>query len=123
MVESKDEINIEKESRKAGYDTHEANLRPVITIAVISIAILVVSIILIEQYFIATKERLVEEVVLSPQSVALRELRAREDETLNSYRVVDAQKRIYQIPIDRAMELIAEEAYKNRQAGIGSREQ
>ena len=118
MTENKDEIKIDKESGQAGYDTHEANLQPIIIIGVVSIVLLVLSLILIDQYFIATKERLVEEVVLSPQSVALRELRAREDEVLKSYKVIDAAKGVYQIPIDHAMELIVNEAYRNQQENI-----
>jgi hypothetical protein len=118
MAEQRDEIKVDKESLQAGYDAHEANLKPVIIIGVSSVILLVLSIILIDQYFIATKERLVEEMVLSPQSTALRELRAREEEALNSYRVIDAEKGIYQIPIDRAMELIANEAYRSQQTSL-----
>ena len=119
MTENTDEIKIDKKSGEAGYDTHEANLKPIIIIGIVSIVLLVLSLILIDQYFIAAKERLVEEVVLAPQSIALRELRAREDETLNSYKVIDTTKGIYQIPIDRAMELIAKEAYENQQGKTG----
>jgi len=115
MVEDKNERKIEVESRRAGYDAHEANLRPIIIIGVVSIILLIVSVVLVDQLFISTKERLVEEVVLSPESTALREQRAREDEVLGSYRVIDAGKGIYQIPIERAMELLADEAYKNQQ--------
>ncbi len=115
MIEDNDNRKIAAESRQAGYDAHEANLRPIIIIGVVSIALLIVSLVLVDQFFIATKERLVEEVVLSPESIALREQRAREEEVLNSYHVIDAGKGIYQIPIQRAMELLANEAYKNQQ--------
>ena len=118
MSDNIDDIKIDKESSDAGYDVHEANLKPIIIIGVVSIVLLVVSLILIYQFFIATRERLVEEVVLSPQSVALRELRAHEDEVLNTYRVVDAEKGIYQIPISRAKELIADEAYRIKQTNV-----
>jgi hypothetical protein len=111
---NKIDSSITKQSREAGYETHDADLKPIIIIGLVSLILLVASIILIDQYFIATRERLVNEVVLSPQSIALRELRAREDEVLNSYKIVDSQNGIYRIPIERAMELIADEAFKRR---------
>jgi hypothetical protein len=99
---------------EAGYETHDARLKPIIIIGVVSIILLVFSLYLVNALFVATKERLVQEMVLAPQSVTMRELRARENEILNSYRVIDAERGIYQIPVDRAMELIANEAYEKR---------
>jgi hypothetical protein len=119
MSEDREDIRVDSESGRAGYDTHDANLKPIIAIGVVSIVLLVVILIFIDLIFISTKEKLVEEMVLSPQSLALRELRAKEDEALNSYRVLDAEKGVYRIPIERAVELIAAEAYRNQQMNIG----
>lgn len=62
-------------------------------------------------FFFAARERQVYEYVLQPVSADLRALKARENETLYSYKVLDAEKGIYQIPIDRAMKLLSEESF------------
>jgi hypothetical protein len=55
--------------------------------------------------------------VLKPESAPLRDLRAREMETLTTYKVLDPVKSVYRIPISRAMELMADEAYQEQQKG------
>jgi len=75
---------------------------------------MIVILVLLYEYFMASSRNMVEEMVLKPQSVALRELRAREVEELNSYKILDPEKGIYRIPIDRAIELMADEAYRQR---------
>ena len=95
----------------AGYEAQEVDIKRIVLIGLAFIALLIISLLIIDQYFTITTEQRVEEVVLRPVSVALRELRSREDDVLNSYKVLDAQRRTYQIPIDRAMELVAQEAF------------
>jgi hypothetical protein len=69
--------------------------------------------------FLSTSEELVDQTVYKPQSTAIRELRAREAEELNSYKLLDPNKKIYQIPIDRAIKLMADEAYMKRSKEVG----
>ncbi|MFC1555169.1 hypothetical protein ACFL7D_11100, partial [candidate division KSB1 bacterium] len=45
-----------------------------------------------------------------PQSEKLLNIREREKAGLNEYKLIDEEKNIYQIPIERAMELIAAES-------------
>lgn len=97
-----------------GYEKRDVNLAKVLIYGLLGIAVLVVIVFFVLDYFTAASEEAIYEAQLKPESVALRELRAREDEELNSYAVLDAQKGIYRIPIGRAMELIAEEAYRAR---------
>jgi len=94
-----------------GYEKKDTSARGILIVALISLVIVVLSIVLTNELFIATREELVGEMVLKPESAALRDLRAREAATLFSYGVVDSVKGIYHIPIDRAMKLMAEEAY------------
>ncbi len=68
--------------------------------------------IILNSMFTASKEQQVQDSVLKPESVELRDLRARETETLNSYKVIDEANGVVQIPIDRAMQLLAEEAFE-----------
>lgn len=95
-----------------GYEKRDTNVRGIVWVTLISAVIIVLSVIMVNELFIATKEEIVEEVVLKPESVPLRELRARETSILESYDVIDAPKGIYRIPIERAMKLMAERAYE-----------
>ena len=61
-----------------------------------------------------SKENLIYEQQLSTRSKTLRDLRATEEETLNSYKVLNADSGRYQIPIEQAMKLMADEAYQRR---------
>ena len=94
-----------------GYEEKDTSTRGILIVALMSIIVVVVAVILTNELFIATREELVEEMVLRPESAALRDLRAREAALLFSYDVVDSAGGIYRIPIDRAMKLMAEEAY------------
>lgn len=78
----------------------------------VSLLILVILVVLTNEFFLATKESLVTETVLRPESIPLRELRARETEILTSYGVIDAQAGVYRIPIEEAVQRMAEEAYE-----------
>jgi len=96
----------------AGYEKKDISANKVIFVGVMGILFLVVIIIALMDYFTVTKEEQIYESVLRPESTVLRELRAREMEVLNSYKLLDAQKGVYQIPISRAIELMADSAYQ-----------
>ena len=100
-----------------GYEKRDINLKKIISITIAMFILLVVILVALTQYFVTFKEQQVYKSVLQPESKELRELRAREDEILNSYKVIDKEKGIYQIPIIRAMELVAEESYKKSVSG------
>ena len=102
------------ETGPSGYEKQDVSVNKVVLWGVMSILIVVVVIIWGLDYFTAVKEEIVQTQVLSPQSVALRELRAREAEELGSYKRLDSAGGIYRVPIDRAMEIIADEAYRER---------
>ena len=114
MAEEKHEHNA-PDNESPGYEKSDTRPAVVVIITLLSIVILIAIGIVLNEYFLLTKERIVYESVLKPESAALRELRAREDEFLNSYKVLDKDKGIYQIPIDRAMQLVADEAFRARQ--------
>jgi hypothetical protein len=101
----------------AGYEKRDVNIGKVIAYGVGAIIILVILVVLALDFFVATREEIIYEAVLKPESAELRELRAREAEELNSYAVLDVEKGIYRIPIDRAMKLMAEEAFQKKTAG------
>jgi hypothetical protein len=100
-----------------GYEARDANVGRIVIIGIGFVVFLAVTLFLIDQYFTITKEKDIQEMVLKPQSVTLRDVRAREDEILGSYKLIDSAKGIYQIPIGRAMELLAQHAYNSPVAG------
>lgn len=100
--------------QESGYETRDVNVRNVVIIGLLGIIVMILVLVSLSEYFTAVKEDQLYESVLRPGSVSLRELRAREDEILNSYKLVDAENGIYRVPISRAMELIAEEAFQAR---------
>jgi hypothetical protein len=104
-----------------GYETRDANVRVFAGVGIAFVLLLIFTLIVLDQIFDVSREKVVEDVVMSPPSTPLQEMRNREDEVLNSYKVIDAQKGIYQIPIRRAMEILANRAYQQRQKSEGNR--
>ncbi len=104
----------------SGYEKSDVSVNKLVLWGVLSVVILTIIVIFIMDFFVATREELIYEQQLRPESVALRELRAHEAETLNSYRIIDSTKGKYQIPIKRAMQLMADEAYLYRREKSGN---
>jgi hypothetical protein len=93
-----------------GYEKRDVNALKVILFGVGGIVLLAFLLITLVSYFGMTKEQMVYDAVLRPESTPLRELRARETIELEMYGIIDSTKGIYRIPIKRAMELVSEEA-------------
>jgi hypothetical protein len=117
MVELNGKNNQVDPDGTGGYEGKDVNLKGVFLVAAVVVVMIVVIVILLNEFFIISKERITYEQVLAPESAALRELRAREENLLGSYGVVDAQEGIYRVPIERAMQLLADEAYRARIGG------
>jgi len=64
---------------------------------------------LLYEYYIRVLDDTEHEFKLSKQSKKLMELRKLENESLNSYKIIDEEKQIYQIPIERSKELMLDE--------------
>ena len=104
--------DIKNNNGEPGYETGDVNVKKILIVGFTGAVLLALILVGLYQYFIAETERQVYESVLKPESTALRELRAREDEELNSYKLIDSSKAIYQIPIARAMQLLTDQASK-----------
>jgi len=98
------------------YERRDANAKKIFLATFVFAAIVIGLIVWLNEYFIQTREEIFATAVFQPESIPLRDLRAKEDEVLNSYRIIDGAKDIYQIPVSRAMELIVEEAYQAQKA-------
>ena len=105
------------DSGSAGYEKRDVNVTKITLFSLATIAVLIVVVVFVVDYFNVTVEEITEQVVLSPRSVELRELRTREDEELGRYSRLEGDSGRYQIPIERAMQLLAEEAY-DRSGGV-----
>ena len=102
-----------------GYEKSDVSVNKIVLWGVIGVTLLIVFVVFIMDFFVATREQLIYERQLRPESVALRELNARETETLSTYKMIDSTRGIYRIPIERAMQLMADEAYLERRAKSG----
>jgi len=96
-----------------GYEKSDVNLLKVVIYGAVGVIAVVIILIFLLDYFTAVKEEVVYNKILQPESVALRELQAKETEILNNYALLDSSTGAYRIPVDRAMELIADEAYRD----------
>lgn len=100
--------------KNAGYEKSDVNLAMITGAGIVTIVIIVALLIFVNEYFIYFKEQVVQETVLAPQAVEIRDLRAKEAQALHSYKVLDAENGVYRIPIDRAMELMAQESFESQ---------
>jgi hypothetical protein len=98
----------------AGYEKRDVNIVMIIGSSVFLVAILVIILVFLVDYFVETKEEMVYEIQLKPESVELKTLEAADEEILNGYKVLDEKRGVYRIPIDRAMELLAKEESKKK---------
>lgn len=99
----------------AGYETRDVNMGRIFIVTLLGIVVVVATMVIFAEVFLYQTESEIQRAVLAPESMVLRDLRAGEDEVLNSYGIVDTiGVGIYRIPIDRAMVLVAEEAYATR---------
>lgn len=97
----------------AGYEKRDIGVRSVLITTAIIVVFIIASVLFVDAIFVSTKESMVEKYTLLPESAQLRDLRARETEELTTYKLLDPAKQIYRIPIDRAMQLLADEAFRN----------
>ena len=95
---------------KTGYEKKDINLLKVSVVTTVTTLAILASLVFLDQYFILYTENLVYERKLAPESEQLRALQTSEAEVLNNYKVIDAEKNVYQIPINRAMALMVNES-------------
>ena len=92
-----------------GYEKRDVNVKNIAWFTLISIIVLAILLVMVNEWFIKTKEDLYYEMVLKPKNPELSKLRAHEDSVMNSYGIADSTG-AFRIPIDSAMALVAAEA-------------
>ena len=90
----------------AGYEKKDISVKPVAIGGAIFIIIIAVTLLLLHEYDIRVVDDTVYEFRLSKRSNKLIKLQESEEKSLNSYKVVDEEEQVYQIPIDKSKELL-----------------
>jgi len=96
------------------YDHQEPKGSLLFLLFGMSVALVLFIAIGVQFYYDRYREQQVYESVLAPESNQLRDLRAKEDQELHSYGYADKPAGKVRLPIERAMELVAQEARENR---------
>jgi hypothetical protein len=97
-----------------GYEKKDVNVPMLLWVSAAIVLIIIVSVIWVDQFVTLQHENAAFELRLKPENPQLLELRALEERELGAVKVVDSTRGIYQIPIGRAMELVAKQ-YKDNQ--------
>ncbi len=95
-----------------GYEKKDIPVKPVAIGGVIFVIIVALTIVLLYEYYVRVVDESVYEFRLSKRSNKLIELQASEEEALNSYRLIDKEEQVYQIPIDKSKELLLNDQEK-----------
>jgi hypothetical protein len=106
------EDHIRHASPQEGFDRSEPKAGAIAAFGIASVVALAITILALQSYFNKIWDEAVTEKILLPPSEQLRELRARDDWNLTHYMYGgrDPKSGRVRIPVDKAMELFAEEA-------------
>jgi hypothetical protein len=96
-------------SENGGHEMSDFSWTTVLWLLPISVLILLVFFAVCISWFKSAKDRELDEKQAMYVATELNELHAKENEILSSYKILDKNTGRYQIPIARAMELIAQE--------------
>ncbi len=105
------EIHPPKHGLEVGFEDEGVNIRKIIIIGVLSFAIFIGILSFLDDLFAVAREDEVQAVDLSVPSQQLQEMRDHESAVLHGYKLLDSTKAVYRVPIDRAMRIVAEEAF------------
>ena len=97
-----------------GYDPAEPNSRGLVVFLILTVFILIGVFVGVSAFWDVAFEHQEQEVLLGKPSEDLAALHAREDLQLKTYGYINKDKGIVQIPIDRALELVAREAAEGK---------
>ena len=111
MPESTNSHNIAETKRPEKSDL---KLLKALIYGTVSIFIAGVVIIFIWDYSSTVNEKNFEGTVIKPSSETLSELRTRETGELTTYKLMVEAPAVYRLPIERAMELLVEEAHREQ---------
>ena len=94
---------------KKPYETQDIPVKAVAIGGLIFVIIVAITLYLMYEYTERAIDDAQNDFRLSKRSEKLLKLQESENESLNSYKIIDKEKQIYQIPIDRSKELLLNE--------------
>lgn len=97
-----------------GYEKSEPRMGLVAAVFGAVVVALILVVLAVQAIYDRVLEQQIYVKVLAPVSEDLKDLRAREDEQLHSYRYIDRASGAVRIPIERAMELLEKESAEGR---------
>lgn len=106
------EITQDHYEDQLGYDRQDPQSLMITILGVIGAILLYAIVVGLEVYYKRVNDQLINTRVYTTTPTQLRDLRAREDDSLTRYRYIDESKGVVQIPIDRAIELVLKEGDK-----------
>ena len=92
-----------------GYDRHTARAGLVAMLGAATIALLLAIIVGVWVLYVIAEDKVEEEHVGKVYSEELQAIHTREEEQLNHYGFLDKEKGVVRLPIDRSIELLAQE--------------
>ena len=95
-------------------DDSDPKSTPTLLVGVVGMILLMVIVLLVEVLFHRTSEAEIYRKVISEQPLELRQVQAEQLEQLNGYRWVSEPEGEAAIPIERAIDLVVEEARSGR---------
>tara|TARA_B100000427_G_scaffold147499_1_gene122560 strand:- start:9265 stop:9564 length:300 start_codon:yes stop_codon:yes gene_type:complete len=91
------------------YETQDIPVKPVAIGGLVFVIIVAMTLYLLYEYTDRVVDNSIHDNKLSKRSEQLMDLQKSENDALNSYKLIDKEKQIYQIPIDRSKELLLNE--------------
>jgi len=98
----------------AGYEKKDVSIKAVTLGIVGTVLLIVVFVVFLRGYFIINYENDVTQEIIDNPPQELMKIKEKDKKMLSSYSVLDQDKGVYQIPIEKAMDLVVKE-YKNKQ--------
>ncbi len=106
------EIHPPSHGVEVAFEDENANVWKILIIGILSLGLFVLALAFLDNMFAIAREDEIIKMDLSVPSKLLQDMRDTENATLHSYQLLDSSKEVYRIPIDRAMRLIASEAFE-----------
>jgi len=106
------EIHPPSHGVEVAFEDEGVNYGKILVIGILGLILFISSLFLLDDIFSLEREAEIKKVDLGVPSEQLKAMRVKETATLNSYKLLNSDKAIYQIPIDRAMRLLAAESFE-----------
>ena len=95
---------------QSGYEKSDANFVVLFGISALIIITIMVCVLGVHEMYTFVRERTYRKAVLEAPNVELIEMQKKSSQILSTYGVVDGNRGVYRVPIEKAKELLVQEA-------------